>query len=69
MTQEDKLNKISQLAEGIRCNFFADRPTLQEAVDFAYEISKASDNPAAVLTAVFVCMNTISNTLKQILKE
>lgn len=38
--------------------FFATHPTLAEALDYAYKIAKASDNPPAVMTAVHVVLNT-----------
>lgn len=37
---------------------FATHPTLVGALDYAYKIAKASDNPPAVMTAVHVVLNT-----------
>jgi hypothetical protein len=44
----------------------ATRENLQDAFEYAFEIAKASDNPAAVMTAIFVVTNTIAKQLKEI---
>jgi hypothetical protein len=59
---------ISELARSIRAPLFADRDTLHEAFSYAQEVAKATDNPAAVLTAIYVIMNTLSNQLTTITK-
>jgi hypothetical protein len=47
---------------------FADRDNLAEAFAYAQEVAKASDNPAAVLTAVYLVSNSISKQLNAIVK-
>jgi hypothetical protein len=51
-----------KLAAKIRCGLFADRDTLDEALEVAHDIMKG--NPAA-MTALYVVLNTVS---KEILK-
>jgi len=45
---------------------FAERDNLREAFAYAQEVAKASDNPAAVLTAVYVLTNSIAKQLEAI---
>ena len=47
------------LAESIRNRLFADRDNFDDALDYAYSIAKGTDNPAAVMTAVMVVVNTV----------
>lgn len=54
-----------QLASLIRNNMFASRSTFGEAYDYALSIANASDNPAAVMTAVQVVLNTVANLLTE----
>lgn len=51
-----------KLAANIRCGLFADRDTLEEALEYAHGIMKG--NPAA-MTALYVVLNTVA---KEILK-
>lgn len=37
---------------------FSERQTLDEALEYAYMVARASDEPNAVITAVHVCLNT-----------
>jgi hypothetical protein len=53
------------LAESIRNRLFADRASFDEALDYAYSVAKATDNPAAVMTAVMVVVNTLANYMEQ----
>ena len=53
------------LAESIRNRLFADRTSFNEALDYAYSVAKATDNPAAVMTAVMVVVNTLANYIEQ----
>jgi hypothetical protein len=55
--------KIKSLAETLKCDLFATRKTIREAIDYALDIAKASENPPATITAVYVVLNTIANTL------
>jgi hypothetical protein len=50
----NKLNAV--LAH--RSGFFADRKTMEEAVEYAYAIAKSSESPPHVLAAVYVVLNT-----------
>ena len=53
------------LAESIRNRMFADRENFDDALDYAYSIAKGTDNPAAVMTAVMVVVNTLANYIEQ----
>jgi hypothetical protein len=57
------------LAESIRNNLFADCASFDEALDYAYSIAKGTDNPAAVMTAVMVVVNTLANYIEQLESE
>jgi len=48
-----------ELARRLRSDLFATRADFGDAIDYAYSIAKASDNPAAVMTAVMVVVNTV----------
>lgn len=48
-----------------RVGLFADRDTLPEALQYAYEIAKRSDSPPHVLAAVHVVLNTVIKQLTQ----
>ena len=54
-----------ELALSIYSPLFAERNTLKEAYDYAMEIAKASENPAAVTTAIHVMMNTIAKEIER----
>ena len=53
------------LAESIRNRLFSDRASFDDALDYAYSIAKGTDNPAAVMTAVMVVVNTLANYIEQ----
>ena len=53
-----------ELADSIRNDIFASRDTLDEAYAYASSIAQASDNPAAVLTAVQVVVNTLAKYIE-----
>jgi len=57
-----------ELAKAMRHNLFADRETVKEAWDYAFEVinSLRESDRAAAMTAMMVLMNTIS---KEILKN
>jgi hypothetical protein len=57
------------LAESIRNNLFADRASFDDAMEYAYSIAKGTDNPAAVMTAVMVVVNTLANYIEQLESE
>ena len=52
-----------ELARALKHNLFATRSTVDEALEYAYSISRASDNPAAVMTAVQVVINTVCDQI------
>jgi hypothetical protein len=54
-----------ELARRVRNNMFATMPDYGDAIDYAYSIAKGTDNPAAVMTAVMVVVNTLSNYIEQ----
>ena len=54
-----------RFAKSIRNRLFADRASIDEALDYAYSIAKGTDNPAAVMTAVMVVVNTLANYIEQ----
>lgn len=56
--------KNVEFAKAIRNGMFGDRKTLQEAYDYALNIANASENPAAVITAVQVVVNTLANEIE-----
>jgi hypothetical protein len=61
----DMLDKeIIALAQGLYSPLFATRNTIKEAITYAYGIAKASDNPAAITTALHVVLNTIAQHLE-----
>ena len=61
------MNKeIQTLALGLFSPLFASRDSIKEAILYAYDIAKASDNPAAVTTALHVVLNTIAEELERI---
>ena len=55
-----------RFAKFIRNRLFADRASIDEALDYAYSIAKGTDNPAAVMTAVMVVVNTLANYIEQL---
>ena len=57
---------IYELAHSIYAPMFAEHDNLREAFAYAQEVAKASDNPAAVLTAVYVLTNSIAKQLEAI---
>ena len=61
--------KLNELAHSIYAPMFAERESLREAFAYAQEVAKASDNPAAVLTAVYVLSNTIAKHIEAIARE
>lgn len=60
---------IQELAQNIRCDLFVTPESIASAFDQAYKLAQASDNPAAVMTAVQCVVNAISNELLKIKDE
>jgi hypothetical protein len=56
--------EILTLASGLYNPLFASRDSIKEAITYAYDIAKASDNPAAITTALHVVLNTIAQHLE-----
>lgn len=59
-------DQLHELAHSIYAPMFAERGDLREAFAYAHELAKASDNSAAVLTAVHVVANTIAKEIERI---
>jgi len=57
---------MKELITSLKQPMFASRDTIEEAYDYALKVAKATDNPAAVMTAVQVVVNTIANELEKI---
>ena len=53
------------LALALYSPLFAERDTIKDAYNYASSIAKATDNPAAVMTAVHVLLNTIAKELEK----
>ncbi len=60
------LNELHALALRLKCNLFHTRETLSDAMDYAHKVAQASDNPAAVMTAVHVALNSVAEALIEI---
>jgi hypothetical protein len=60
------MTNLKEYAQDLDMGIFSSRETLSEALDYAYAIAKATEDPAAVITAVHVVLNTVSRELKQI---
>lgn len=58
-----KEKHLSEYAARLRHSMFSSRDTLEEAYEYAQKIAAASNNAAAVLTAVQVVVNTIAKEL------
>ena len=56
--------EIITLAQGLYSPLFASRDSIKEAIHYAYGIAKASENPAAITTALHVVLNTIAQHLE-----
>lgn len=44
----------------------ADRETIDDAFEYALMVAKGTDNPMAVMTAIYVVTNTIAKQIKEI---
>jgi hypothetical protein len=54
------------LAKGLYFPLFGKRETMQEAFDYFTQVAQGSDNPAAIMTAVHVLVNTIAKEIEAI---
>ena len=59
------MNKFD-LADRLTVGIFADRDTLPEAMEYAYEAIKRLDNPALAMTALHVVLNTVAKEIKRL---
>ena len=57
---------LNELVQSIHSPIMADRETIEDAFEYAMMVAKASDNPMAVMTAVYVMTNTIAKQLKEL---
>ena len=55
------LNELKKYRNGM----FADRASLNEALDYALKVARASDSPIHVVTAIYVVLNTVINELEE----
>ena len=55
------MNKNVELVKRLRCDVFARRDTVDEALGYAYEVLK--NNPAG-LTALYVVLNTVCDAIE-----
>lgn len=60
------MSKNTELAKRLRCNIFANRDTVDEALAYAYETLK--NNPTG-LTALYVVLNTVCDEIEANEKE
>lgn len=60
------MSKNAELAKRLRCNIFANRDTVDEALAYAYEVLK---NDPTGLTALYVVLNTVCNEIEANEKE
>lgn len=56
---------LNEIARTISSPLMADRETIDDAFEYALMVAKASDNPMAVMTAIYVVTNTIAKQLKE----
>jgi hypothetical protein len=65
------MSKNLELAKAIRHGLFADRPTVKDAFDYAFDIidSMRGANKVAATTALYVVLNTLSNEIEKNEKE
>jgi hypothetical protein len=59
------MNKNLELAKAIRHGLFAERATVKDAFDYAFDVidSMRGANKVAATTALYVVLNTISNEI------
>jgi hypothetical protein len=56
---------LNEIARTISSPLMADRETIDDAFEYALMVAKASDNPMAVMTAIYVVTNTIAKQLRE----
>jgi hypothetical protein len=60
--------EIQTLASGLYSPLFATRDSIKDAITYAYDIAKGSNNPAAITTALHVVLNTIAQHLETLIE-
>ena len=65
------MSKNLELAKAIRHDLFADRATVKEAFDYAFDVidSMRGANKVAATTALYVVLNTLSKEIEKNEKE
>jgi hypothetical protein len=65
------MSKNLELAKAIRHGLFADRATVKDAFDYAFDVidSMRGANKVAATTALYVVLNTLSNEIEKNEKE
>ena len=63
--------EIRELAENLKSRIFADRKTVDEAYNYFHSVMMSchKDDRIYILTATHVLMNTVSNTLLELLDK
>ena len=52
-----------EFAKSLTNGMFADRESVREAFDYAFDVAQGSDNSAAMIAAIMVLSNTIANQI------
>ena len=65
------MSKNLELAKAIRHDLFADRATVKDAFDYAFDVidSMRGANKIAATTALYVVLNTLSTEIEKNVKE
>ena len=65
------MSKNLELAKAIRHDLFADRATVKDAFDYAFDVidSMRGANKVAATTALYVVLNTLSKEIEKNEKE
>jgi hypothetical protein len=65
------MSKNLELAKAIRHGLFADRDTVKEAFDYAFDVidNMRGANKVAATTALYVVLNTLSKEIEKNEKE
>lgn len=55
----------TQYIKGLRNGMFADRPTINEAYEYAMKMAQSTGSATGMITAIHVLLNTIANDLEK----
>jgi hypothetical protein len=58
-----------ELAHSLKHGLFADRDTLSEAMEYAYQVIAATKDQGPALTALHVVLNTVAKEIERLGKE